>query len=129
LTHFTPQELELLRIRNPHVRPEGEPTFKEETEEFESKLQAKCTKWLREHGIRYIHVYGKKNRAGILDLYCFMPNAHVIVFELKSDTGRMSDEQKEWVSYLNYHGYEVHPNIRTFKKFLEIIGGQSWSTG
>ena len=121
MTHYTQQELDLITIRNPHVRPEGEPPPKEETEEFESKLQAKCTQWLRDHGIKYIHVHGKKNRAGILDLYCFMPDDHVIVFELKGDTGRMSDEQKEWVSYLNYHGYEVYAGVRSYKRFLEVM--------
>jgi len=121
MTHFTQQELELLRIRNPHVRPEGEPVFKEEPEEFESRLQAKCTDWLRKHGIKYIHVQGRKNRAGILDLYCFMPKARVVIFELKGERGGMSTEQEDWVRYLNFHEYEVHANVRSFKRFLEVM--------
>ena len=120
MTHMTPQDLEILRIRNPHVVPDGEPTTNE-AEEIESKLQAKCTKWLREHGWKYIHVQGKKNRAGILDLYVFLPKDHVVVFELKSKTGRMKDEQKEWVSYLAYHRYSVYPGVKSYKRFLEIM--------
>ena len=87
----------------------------------ESKLLSKCTEWLRERYIKYIHVQGKKNKAGILDLYCFLPKAHVVVFELKSKTGRMSDEQKEWVAYLGYHGYSVYPGVKSYKRFLEIM--------
>ena len=121
MTHFTQQELELLQIRNRYVRPEGEPALKEQPAESESTLQADCTDWLRKHGIKYIHVQGKKNQAGILDLYCFMPKGRVVVFELKGQRGGMSPEQEDWVRYLNFHGYEVHANIRSFKRFLEVM--------
>lgn len=122
MTHLTQQDLDLLTIRNPHVRPEGQPPPKEEEpEEFESKLQAKCTKWLRDHGIKYIHVVGKKNRAGILDLYCFLPGPWVVIFELKGERGGMSDEQEKWVAYLNFHKYEVYAGIKSYKRFLEIM--------
>lgn len=119
MTHFTEQELLILeQRRNPapnsfsNDKPDPGP---------ESELQKKCTEWLRERYIKYIHVQGKKNKAGILDLYCFLPKAHIVVFELKSGTGRMSDEQKEWVSYLNYHKYKVHPGIKSFTRFVEIM--------
>jgi len=90
----------------------------------ESDLLRKCTEWLRKKHIKYIHVIGKKNKAGILDLYCFLPQAHVVVFELKSKTGRMSDEQKEWVAYLGYHRYSVYPGVKSFKRFVKIINDE-----
>ena len=39
----------------------------------------------------------------------------------KPKTGRLSSGQRDWISYLLYHGYEVHSDVRSYKKFLEII--------
>lgn len=117
--HYTEEEFLILEQRQ-NLAPNS---FSNDSPDpgLESKLLKKCTEWLREQYIKYIHVQGKKNRAGILDLYCFCPKAHVVVFELKSSTGRMSDEQKKWVSYLNYHKYSVYPGVKSFKRFVEIM--------
>lgn len=119
MTHMTEQEWLIIQQRiNPAVN-----TFSNDTPDPgpEGILLGKCTEWLRERYIKYIHVQGKKNKAGILDLYCFCPKAHIVVFELKSKTGRMSDEQKEWVSYLGFHRYSVYPGVKSFKRFVEIM--------
>jgi len=97
-----------------------------EEDEPESKLLSRCTEFLRKNNYKYFHDYSKKkNEAGILDLYIFLPKKRLVVMELKKPkTGRLSDKQKEWVSYLLYHGYEVYPDVRSYKKFIEVIYGR-----
>lgn len=120
MTHITEEEFQIIQQRlNPspnhfsdEARPDPGP---------ESNLLRKCTQWCRDHGYKYIHVQGKKNQAGILDLYIFMPNAQVVIFELKSKGKGMSPEQKAWVSYLSYHSYKVFPGVKSYKRFLEIV--------
>lgn len=94
----------------------------DEIDEPESKLQSKCNKFLREHNYKFIHDYSRGvNEPGYLDLYIFLPKRRLVVIELKVKKGRHSKEQKEWISYLNYHGYEVYPDVRSYKRFVEII--------
>lgn len=91
----------------------------------ESVLLSKCTDYLKRHHYRYFHDYSQRiNKAGFLDLYIFLPKKRLVIIELKSGTGGLSDEQKETVSYLLYHGYEVHQNVQSYHKFLEIMYGR-----
>ena len=88
----------------------------------ESVLLNKCTKHLRENHFKYIHDNSRgDNAAGILDLYIFLPKRRLVVIELKAKKGRLTKEQKEWISYLLYHGYNVYPDVRSYKRFLELL--------
>jgi phage terminase large subunit-like protein len=89
----------------------------------ESRLQAKCEKWLRDHGYYYVHDRSrKKNVAGIPDLICFLPEGRVVVVELKAKEGKPSKEQIHTLRMLKYHKHEVYV-VRSYKKFLEIVHG------
>jgi len=91
----------------------------------ESTLLKKCTDFLRRNNIKYFHDYSRGvNEPGILDLYIFMAKRRLVVIELKIKGGRLSKEQKEWISYLSYHGYEVYRNVKSYKKFIEILYGK-----
>ena len=89
---------------------------------LESILLNKCTEFLRDHHYKFFHDYSKKiNEAGILDLYIFLPKRRLVVMELKAKGGRLSKEQKEWISYLSFHGYEVYRDVRSYKRFIKLI--------
>ena len=88
----------------------------------ESKLLSKCIKYLKERHYKFFHDYSRGvNKAGFLDLYIFLPLGRLVVIELKAKTGRLSAEQKEWINYLLFHRYNVYPEVRSFKRFIEII--------
>jgi len=122
MTHFkTEEDYQIFLTRkslNKCIQPPGDDTPDPGPE---NDLQTKCQDWLKEKNHKYIHVRGKKNDAGILDLNIFLPKRRFVAIELKSKRGRMSREQKLWVSYLNYHGYSVYPGVKSYKRFLEIM--------
>lgn len=90
---------------------------------WEQTLQRKCEQWLRDHGYPYIHDRSrKKNKRGIPDLICFLPEGRVVVVELKAKGGRMSPEQTQMLRMLKYLKHEVF-EVRSFKRFVEIVGG------
>lgn len=87
----------------------------------EARLQLKCERWLRDHGYPYVHDRSrKKNRRGIPDLICFLPEGRVVVVELKAKDGRLSFEQTQTLRMLKYLKHEVH-EVRSFKRFLQIM--------
>jgi len=91
----------------------------------ESALLKKCTDFLRRNHIKFIHDYSQgDNEPGILDLYIFLPKRRLVVIELKAEKGRLSKEQQETIIYLLYCGFEVHKNVRSYKRFMEIIYGK-----
>ena len=88
----------------------------------ESKLLSKCVKYLKDRHFKHFHDYSRGiNKAGFLDLYIFLPMGRLVVIELKGKTGRLSTEQKEWINYLLFHRYNVYPDVKSFKRFVEII--------
>lgn len=95
----------------------------DEYEGRESRLQRKCTEWLKMKGFPYIHDNSRgKNRAGaILDLHIYLPEGRHVICELKTKGNKMSKEQKETYFKLLYLGHEVH-EVRSYKRFLEIMG-------
>jgi len=93
----------------------------------ESRLQARCEKWLRDHGYYFVHDRSrKKNTAGIPDLICFLPEGRVVVIELKAKEGRPTKEQTHMLRLLKYHKHEVYL-IRAYKRFLEVMRGDGLS--
>lgn len=125
---YTQDDRDFLEVQHrKQVTPDSIDKSKEQADSGpESTLLSKCTEYLDKHHYKYFHDYSKKkNKAGILDLYIFLPKKRLVVIELKSEDGRTSKEQKDWISYLLYHGYEVYKNVRSYKRFLEILYGRN----
>jgi len=91
----------------------------------ESRLQAKCLKYCREHGYPVFHDYSKKaNAAGWPDLFIYLPEGRHVLIELKAGNRKLRKEQEALKINLSYlgHGVEV---CRSYKRFLEIMKGES----
>ncbi len=87
----------------------------------ESRLQAKCERWLREKGFPYVHDRSrKKNKSGIPDLICFLPEGRCVIVELKAKGGRLSKEQVHMLRMLKFLKHEVY-EVRSFKAFIQIM--------
>lgn len=56
---------------------------------------------------------------GVSDLIIIKPNGQLIFIELKTETGRQSDSQKEFEQRVKLLGYEYHL-IRSLKEFIEL---------
>jgi len=125
MTGYTKDDREFLETMVMKAKPDIPLTKELADPGPESVLLSKCTDYLKRHHYRYFHDYSQRiNKAGFLDLYIFLPKKRLVIIELKSGTGGLSDEQKETVSYLLYHGYEVHQNVQSYHKFLEIMYGR-----
>lgn len=104
---------------------------------MEEKLQAECFQWFWNNYPQYrgtlfaVPNGGKRSKAeanrfkatgviaGVADLIWMLPNA-VIFIELKTDTGKQSDKQKQFEGLCNKlgHAYVV---VRSFDDFVSII--------
>lgn len=90
----------------------------------ESKLQSLCNAYLRKRGIRFYHAEkgrGKNltHRGGFPDLAIFL-NKTVYFVELKTEHGKLSDEQKEFDLWAGGSGYAYHV-VRSFEDFQKIM--------
>jgi len=100
----------------------------DEGEEIENTLQIKIERFLRGKGYPYLSF--KKSRAvvrllpaGWPDLTVVLPQT-IIFMELKAKKGRRSKEQKE-MALIFYHLGHVIYEVKTWKKFLEIINSKN----
>ena len=92
----------------------------------ESVLQRKIEAWSREWGRPCLSFHQSKAAKRMLppgwpDVTIIMPNAKVLYLELKSASGRLSDEQKQLKLQFMALGHTIH-EVRSYKKFLEVIG-------
>ena len=86
----------------------------------ESELLKKISTYFNEHGIYFFHDRSAgKNKGGHPDITACLPEGRVVFIELKSKTGRLSDEQKLVKLKLLGTGHEFY-ECRSFKRFLEI---------
>ena len=89
----------------------------------ESELQWKAENWIEENGYYCFHDRSKgKNKPGFLDLVIALPRAVTVWMELKSHSGRMTPEQTQTTLRLMAMGHRVYKNVRSYKRFLEIMG-------
>jgi hypothetical protein len=89
----------------------------------ESKLQAKCLQFCKEHGYPVFHDWSRKrNMAGWPDLTIYMKN-RVALVELKAAGGRLSSEQKRLRQKLLWLGHPYHV-VRSYVGFLRAIKGE-----
>jgi len=95
----------------------------------ESVLQSKIEAWCKEWGRPYLsfHQSPKAKRMlppGWPDMEIIMPNGQTLRMELKSSTGRLSDEQRQLRLQFLALGHSVH-KVRSFKRFLELISKEN----
>lgn len=116
-------------LRNAYFLPD-QPM--DEGEEIEKTLQTKCERFLKDHGYPFLSFKQSKHvqrliPAGYPDLTIVLPKA-VVFIELKSKKGRRSDDQKEMALIFYHLGHEIH-EVRTYKRFLEIINHETGKGG
>ena len=82
MTRWTENQYQDYIVKRNSKAP-GQPTIDDPPDSGrESRLQAKCELWLKERGFPYFHDRSrKKNKAGIPDLICFLPEGRVVVIE------------------------------------------------
>jgi len=102
----------------------------------ESKLQQNCVKWFRYQfpEPKYL-IYANANggqrnvitakimkgegvRAGVPDL-TILSQGHIFFVEMKSEKGRLSENQKEVMIMLSNYGIRTH-TVYSFDQFMEV---------
>ncbi len=106
----------------------------------ESRTQQECVKWFRLQYPQFARLLfavpngGARNKvtasvlkaegvtAGVADLILFTPRGgfHALCIEMKTETGRQSQEQKEWQREVECQGYK-YVICRTFEDFFEMV--------
>ena len=105
---------------------------------IENDIQKECEDYLNKLHIKYIPRFNenlfKKNRGirknlkGVPDLIVFLPQGVTLFFELKKPEKyilkdhSLSDDQKEWMQYLNAMGHKYYciDNSEIFKKIIML---------
>lgn len=91
---------------------------------LESKLQANCMKYCRDHGFPVFHDRSKKkNQPGWPDLFVFAEN-RVVMVELKAADGKLRKEQKHLRQVLSWLGHPVHV-CRSYVGFVRVMVGEA----
>jgi hypothetical protein len=93
----------------------------------ESRLQEKIETWCQEWGRPYLSLRQSKRAKGFIrqtwvDVTIGLPGGRTLYLELKSKSGRMSEEQEQLRLQLLALGHEVH-EVRSYKRFLQVVEG------
>jgi len=87
----------------------------------ESELQAACERWLRFHGIEFLHLSPMaREKIGWPDLV-FCINGKAFAVELKSAAGKLTDRQEEILSAMGKNGWTTAV-CRTLEEFTGVVG-------
>ena len=91
----------------------------------ESRLQIKAQNWMDDHGFPWLHDRSRgKNKPGqFLDLYCFLKDGRVEIFEFKKNKRENRADrkkQRETIQRLLFLKHRVHV-VTSYKRFLEIV--------
>jgi hypothetical protein len=101
----------------------------------ESYIQSLCESYLTMRHIPYLHlttaikrrimgrfyVFPVEGMTGYPDLIIFLPKGRVLLVELKSEKGKLSDDQKRVFPELEAKGHLIFI-VRSFEAFKELIG-------
>ena len=119
----------------------GEKPKRRTHSEPESRLQAECFSWFWNAYPEYrglmFHVPSEGNRsskidggkrkamgivAGVSDLILMLPrhNCHGLCIEMKTETGKQSDKQKEWERKVTEQGYD-YQIARSLSEFKTCV--------
>jgi hypothetical protein len=131
MTHWSEQDLLELQLRRQITqesidRPSPDHfTDTAADDEPESKLASTIRDWVKRKGYKaIINPQNKKLswfiEAGMPDVVLFLPFSQVACFELKSKTGRLSDDQKLTKQILSWLGHTIY-EVRSYKSFLEVV--------
>ena len=103
---------------------EVDKTDASESEDSESRLQRRIIEYCESNGYYVFHDYSRAvNKPGHPDLIIAMPEGRIVWIELKSKTGRMTDDQTRVYLQLKAMRHEAYRNVRSFKQFIAIIQG------
>lgn len=128
-----------MKYFSPEFRP-SKPTTKatkRPNSKDEQTLQSKCYRWFKntypqEYGRMWMQYNNPKSQqsgfylkaqgmvAGVSDLAFIRKDGKMIFIEMKTEKGRVSDEQKWWQGVVTGCEAEYHI-IRTFEEFQELI--------
>ena len=90
---------------------------------LESDLQKKCESYLMRHAITYLHLSPRaREKRGWPDL-TFCLEGKPMAIELKTATGRLSDDQKRVLPAMERDGWHVHV-VRSYREFVRIVEGR-----
>ena len=109
------------------TRKELADTFTPEADEGpESKLQAKIVAWAREWGHPCLSFRQSRQAKGFItpgwpDITLLL-KGEILFIELKSKSGRLSQEQKDMAIMFQHLGFDIN-EVRSYKRFLEIVQG------
>lgn len=122
---WTREELEAYQARRrADSSPQGTISLSEDHEADpgpEHALQGKIERFCEENGLYYFHDRSRgENKPGHPDLVVALTNGRTLWLELKSQTGRLTKDQKRIRLMLMALGHEFHV-VRSFKRFLEVI--------
>lgn len=107
---------------------------------LESKLQQSCVRWFdyqypryrlnlfaipnggRRSKIEAAIMKGEGVRAGVADLFLAVPNGkyHGLFIEMKTESGRQTDTQKEFEKAVTAQGYS-YTICRNFESFVNVV--------
>ena len=114
----------LLRMRPEDRAATGQLTPKEITDKhavrLEKELQSQCETYLMRHGIEYLHIsHRAREKKGWPDLTMAV-NGTPFAVELKTSTGRLSDDQVRVLAAMRRNGWQVHV-LRSYDRFVGIV--------
>lgn len=88
--------------------------------EAEKDLQRLCEQELSRRGIWYLHLSPRsREKVGCPDILACV-NGNAFACELKSATGRLSDEQKSTLELMASNGWKTHV-CRSYQEFIEAL--------
>ncbi len=86
----------------------------------ESELQKACESFLSRHGIEFLHLSPRaREKAGWPDLTCCV-NGKPLAVELKTVTGKLSDDQKRVLAAMKGNGWQTHV-LRSYEAFTAVV--------
>ena len=120
---FIPQDI-LLRMRPEDRAATGQLTPQEITDKHEAKrekeLQQQCETYLTRHAIEYLHLsHRAREKKGWPDLTMAV-NGTPLAIELKTATGRLSDDQTSVLAAMRRNGWSVHI-VRSYQEFVRVV--------
>ena len=92
----------------------------------ETQLQEQCNAYLRTRDIPFFHLAkGRANaqkriRSGSLPDLVIWWKGRCILVELKTDTGKLNENQREFFPKLEAQGFPVHV-VTSFDAFVEVM--------
>jgi len=119
-TGRTPEQAQELQTGSNQGKEAPKPTKADLRDE--KRLQTLCEQELHRRDIAYLHLsYRAREKKGWPDL-TFALFTYPIAVELKSETGRLSQDQIECLTLMRENGWKVYV-LRNIKDFVDMLNG------